>query len=539
MSELVNADASGPGDLDDALDADVPDRHVVQQRPVLLDRVGVVARAGTCGCRCRRRCSRRPASSRRTASAGTTGRNRGWTRRSWGARSRGWTSRGDLLAGSRDGQPRDFYCLSRSIRRTSDRQATPSDPAASPSSTSAAPVVQRTTSSREMVVPWATTWSASPSSSDRIRHAAPAGSGARERPGRDARPDRPLEQALPLEVEPARRRLERRPAGRLRPGVEPELERPVLVGRRVGPEEDPQRLDRVVGLPHQPRGQLEVLARDLLERRRQHVVHRVEVVVDQPARGAHHGRHVAHGRGGQGPSTTATSSAAATIASRRWSGGMRVLVMTRSVGRYCASVQHGISCPDHRHAPPRHEGQHGMIRTTPFHERTAALNETQLWSHWSGTLAADRYQMSDKFEYFAVRNAAGRLRLEPALQVPHRRQGRRGVPRRDPGPRHPGLPAGPRPLHVLAGRRRLRHRGRGHPPHGPGRVPPDLGRAQLRLLRGPHRPDGGHDRGGQRGHRHARAAGPALARPARPPRPADARHPLLRGREGRDRRRGA
>ena len=48
-----------------------------------------------------------------------------------------------------------------------------------------------------------------------------------------------------------------------------------------------------------------------------------------------------------------------------------------------------------------------MIRTTPFHERTAALNETQLWSHWSGTLAADRYQMSDKFEYFAVRNAAG------------------------------------------------------------------------------------------------------------------------------------
>ena len=27
--------------------------------------------------------------------------------------------------------------------------------------------------------------------------------------------------------------------------------------------------------------------------------------------------------------------------------------------------------------------------------------------HWSGYLAADRYQMSDKFEYFAVRNAAG------------------------------------------------------------------------------------------------------------------------------------
>ena len=48
-----------------------------------------------------------------------------------------------------------------------------------------------------------------------------------------------------------------------------------------------------------------------------------------------------------------------------------------------------------------------MILKTPFHERTSALNETGLWTHWSGYLSADRYQMSDKFEYFAVRNAAG------------------------------------------------------------------------------------------------------------------------------------
>ncbi len=48
-----------------------------------------------------------------------------------------------------------------------------------------------------------------------------------------------------------------------------------------------------------------------------------------------------------------------------------------------------------------------MILKSPFHERTNALNETGLWTHWSGYLAADRYQMSDKFEYFAVRNAAG------------------------------------------------------------------------------------------------------------------------------------
>jgi aminomethyltransferase len=48
-----------------------------------------------------------------------------------------------------------------------------------------------------------------------------------------------------------------------------------------------------------------------------------------------------------------------------------------------------------------------MILRSPFHERTSVLNETGLWSHWSGHLAADRYQFSDKFEYFAVRNGAG------------------------------------------------------------------------------------------------------------------------------------
>jgi aminomethyltransferase len=54
-----------------------------------------------------------------------------------------------------------------------------------------------------------------------------------------------------------------------------------------------------------------------------------------------------------------------------------------------------------------------MIRTTPFHPRTSALNETGLWQHWSGHLVANRYQVSDKFEYFAVRNAAGILDTSP------------------------------------------------------------------------------------------------------------------------------
>jgi aminomethyltransferase len=54
-----------------------------------------------------------------------------------------------------------------------------------------------------------------------------------------------------------------------------------------------------------------------------------------------------------------------------------------------------------------------MIRTTPFHPRTEALNETGLWQHWAGHLSANRYQVSDKFEYFAVRNAAGVFDTSP------------------------------------------------------------------------------------------------------------------------------
>jgi aminomethyltransferase len=54
-----------------------------------------------------------------------------------------------------------------------------------------------------------------------------------------------------------------------------------------------------------------------------------------------------------------------------------------------------------------------MIRTTPFHERTSARNETGLWEHWANALVAQRYQMSEKFEYFAIRNAAGMFDTSP------------------------------------------------------------------------------------------------------------------------------
>jgi aminomethyltransferase len=53
------------------------------------------------------------------------------------------------------------------------------------------------------------------------------------------------------------------------------------------------------------------------------------------------------------------------------------------------------------------------VRTSPFYARTAPLNQTQRWSHWANHLAADRYQVSDKAEYFAVRNAAGLFDSSP------------------------------------------------------------------------------------------------------------------------------
>ena len=48
-----------------------------------------------------------------------------------------------------------------------------------------------------------------------------------------------------------------------------------------------------------------------------------------------------------------------------------------------------------------------VIKTTPFHERKAVLNETGLWEHWAGHLNAKQYQFSEKQEYFSVRSAAG------------------------------------------------------------------------------------------------------------------------------------
>ena len=48
-----------------------------------------------------------------------------------------------------------------------------------------------------------------------------------------------------------------------------------------------------------------------------------------------------------------------------------------------------------------------MIRRTPFHPRLVELNDSGLWGHWVGYLAAPQYDLSAKHEYVTVRNAAG------------------------------------------------------------------------------------------------------------------------------------
>jgi aminomethyltransferase len=82
------------------------------------------------------------------------------------------------------------------------------------------------------------------------------------------------------------------------------------------------------------------------------------------------------------------------------------------------------------------------IRTTPFHERTSALNQTGLWSHWSGHLAVERYQLSEKAEYVSVRNAAGISDVSPLFKYRFSGAGAErflaGVLARDPRPLQPG-----------------------------------------------------------------------------------------------------
>jgi aminomethyltransferase len=57
-----------------------------------------------------------------------------------------------------------------------------------------------------------------------------------------------------------------------------------------------------------------------------------------------------------------------------------------------------------------------LLRTTPFHPRTAPLCEAQNWRRWAGYLAASSYELTHDREYYAIRNSAALLDVSPLFK---------------------------------------------------------------------------------------------------------------------------
>lgn len=64
-----------------------------------------------------------------------------------------------------------------------------------------------------------------------------------------------------------------------------------------------------------------------------------------------------------------------------------------------------------------------MLKTTPFHERTARLCESHAWRRWAGRVVASSYELSHEREYHAIRSSAALLDVSPLykyrLDGPH------------------------------------------------------------------------------------------------------------------------
>ena len=54
-----------------------------------------------------------------------------------------------------------------------------------------------------------------------------------------------------------------------------------------------------------------------------------------------------------------------------------------------------------------------MLKTTPFHERTAALCVSHAWRRWAGYIVASSYELSHEREYHAIRAAAALFDVSP------------------------------------------------------------------------------------------------------------------------------
>ena len=54
-----------------------------------------------------------------------------------------------------------------------------------------------------------------------------------------------------------------------------------------------------------------------------------------------------------------------------------------------------------------------MLKTTPFHARTASLCMSHAWRRWAGYVVASSYELSHEREYHAIRSAAALLDVSP------------------------------------------------------------------------------------------------------------------------------
>ncbi len=54
-----------------------------------------------------------------------------------------------------------------------------------------------------------------------------------------------------------------------------------------------------------------------------------------------------------------------------------------------------------------------MLRTTPFHARTAPLCASHAWRRWAGYVVASSYELSHEREYHAIRSSAALLDVSP------------------------------------------------------------------------------------------------------------------------------
>ncbi len=57
-----------------------------------------------------------------------------------------------------------------------------------------------------------------------------------------------------------------------------------------------------------------------------------------------------------------------------------------------------------------------MLRTTPFHSRTAPLCQAQNWRRWAGFITAGSYELTPDREYYAIRSAAALFDVSPLFK---------------------------------------------------------------------------------------------------------------------------